>query len=85
MNELLSPIRDLIIERDKIIAKKTLYEKFQEKPDLIRGHINKAKIDINDYTTAIIELTNKLTNKELKLLEKTIPKEKLELELDKGE
>jgi len=77
MNELLSPIRDLIRERDKIIAKKALYEKFQEKPDLIRGHINKAKIDINDYTTAIIELTNKLTDKELKLLEKTIPKEKL--------
>lgn len=76
MNELLSPIRDLIRERDKIIRKKELYEKFQEKPDLIRGHINKAKIDINDYTTAIIELTNKLTNKELKLLKKTIPKDK---------
>jgi len=76
MNELLSPIRDLIREREKIISKKSLYEKFQEKPDLIRGHINKAKIDINDYTTAIIELTNKLTDKELKLLEKTVSKDK---------
>jgi len=76
MNELLSPIRDLIRERDKIIRKKELYEKFQEKPDLMRGHINKAKIDINDYTTAIMELTNKLTKKELELLKKTIPKDK---------
>ena len=76
MNELLSPIRDLIREREKIISKKSLYEKFQEKPDLIRGHINKAKIDINDYTTAIIVLTNKLTDKELKLLEKTVSKDK---------
>ena len=78
MNELLSPIRDLINEREKIIAKKILYEKFQEKPDLIRGHINKAKIDINDYTVAIAELTNKLTDGELELLEKTVSKEKLE-------
>jgi len=76
MNELLSPIRDLIREREKIISKKSLYEKFQEKPDLIRGHINKAKIDINDYTIAILELTNKLTDKELKLLEKTVSKDK---------
>lgn len=81
MNELLSPIKDLIRERDKIISKKTLYGKFQEKPDLIRGHINKAKIDINDYTLAIIELTNKLTDDELELLEKTIPTEKLNFEL----
>jgi len=74
MNELLSPITDLVKERNKIMTKKKLYEKFLEKPDWIQGHINKANVDIHHYTIAINALTEKLTDKEFELLEYDIKK-----------
>lgn len=51
---------ELIKERERLKAKKRLYERLRDKQTLVNGLINKLEIDIKNYDEAIEILKNRV-------------------------